>query len=94
MLNLLYLCRTRIEQPETIRGRFGATDTRNATHGSDSPETAAREVNFFFPEFSIGRWFEVEEKLYRMADKISEETEVVKIEFDQETWQHSVAVDR
>jgi nucleoside-diphosphate kinase len=25
------------EEPESIRGTFGSTDTRNATHGSDSP---------------------------------------------------------
>ncbi|XP_071118634.1 nucleoside diphosphate kinase 6-like [Haliotis cracherodii] len=48
------------EAPETIRGRFGLTDTRNCTHGSDSPETAAREINFFFPEFSTDRWHDTE----------------------------------
>ncbi|XP_046576015.1 nucleoside diphosphate kinase 6-like isoform X2 [Haliotis rubra] len=49
------------EAPETIRGRFGLTDTRNCTHGSDSTETAAREIKFFFPEFSIGKWHDTEE---------------------------------
>ncbi len=34
----------RYEQPDTIRGRFGLTDTRNSTHGSDSDETAEREI--------------------------------------------------
>ncbi|XP_023713176.1 nucleoside diphosphate kinase 6 isoform X1 [Cryptotermes secundus] len=43
--------------PESIRGRFGLTDTRNATHGSDSPESATREIEIFFPDFSIDRWF-------------------------------------
>ncbi|XP_071478091.1 nucleoside diphosphate kinase 6-like [Diadema antillarum] len=52
-------------QPDTIRGQHGLTDTRNATHGSDSPETASREIGFFFPEFSIQRWYEREEPLYR-----------------------------
>ncbi len=34
----------------TIRKMFGASKGENATHGSDSPESAAREVAFFFPE--------------------------------------------
>ncbi|MBI3681721.1 MAG: nucleoside-diphosphate kinase [Acidobacteria bacterium] len=32
----------------TIRRRFGASIERNATHGSDAPETAAFEVSYFF----------------------------------------------
>jgi nucleoside-diphosphate kinase len=32
----------------TIRKEFGASIERNATHGSDAPETAAFEVGYFF----------------------------------------------
>jgi nucleoside-diphosphate kinase len=32
----------------TIRKKFGAGIERNATHGSDAPETAAVELAFFF----------------------------------------------
>jgi nucleoside-diphosphate kinase len=32
----------------TIRKDFGASIERNATHGSDAPDTAAFEVGFFF----------------------------------------------
>jgi nucleoside-diphosphate kinase len=32
----------------TIRREFGASIERNATHGSDAPETAAFEVGYFF----------------------------------------------
>jgi nucleoside-diphosphate kinase len=32
----------------TIRKEFGASIERNATHGSDAPETAAFEVAYFF----------------------------------------------
>ena len=39
------------EQPTSLRGRFGLTDTRNATHGSDSVENARKEITFFFPDF-------------------------------------------
>ena len=33
----------------TIRGDFGLLVTENLVHGSDSPESAAREVALFFP---------------------------------------------
>jgi len=34
--------------PGTIRRRFGSSISENAVHGSDSRETAAREICFFF----------------------------------------------
>ncbi len=33
----------------TIRKQFGRSKGNNATHGSDSPASAARELAFFFP---------------------------------------------
>jgi nucleoside-diphosphate kinase len=33
----------------TIRKEFGTSKGNNATHGSDSPASAARELAFFFP---------------------------------------------
>ncbi len=36
--------------PGTIRGDFGIEITENLVHGSDSPESAARELALFFPE--------------------------------------------
>jgi len=36
----------------TIRGDFGLIVTENLVHGSDSPESAAREVALFFPHLS------------------------------------------
>lgn len=35
--------------PGTIRGDFGIEMTENLIHGSDSPESAAREIALFFP---------------------------------------------
>lgn len=35
--------------PGTIRGDFGTVLTENLVHGSDGPETAAREIELFFP---------------------------------------------
>ena len=32
----------------TIRKKFGESIERNTVHGSDSPETAAQEIPFFF----------------------------------------------
>jgi nucleoside-diphosphate kinase len=34
--------------PGTLRAKYGDSFTRNAVHGSDSPESAARELAFFF----------------------------------------------
>lgn len=36
--------------PGTIRGDFGVTVGKNVIHGSDSPESAEREINLFFNE--------------------------------------------
>jgi nucleoside-diphosphate kinase len=37
----------------TLRKRYGANMGRNATHGSDSPVSAAREVSYFFSAFDL-----------------------------------------
>jgi nucleoside-diphosphate kinase len=34
--------------PGTIRGDFGLTLDANIVHGSDSPESAEREIGIFF----------------------------------------------
>lgn len=57
--------RARLDAPETVRGELGLTDTRNTTHGSDSIDSARREISFFFPDFNVNRWYEEEEPLYR-----------------------------
>jgi nucleoside-diphosphate kinase len=36
--------------PGSIRGDFGLEVQTNLVHGSDSPESAARETGLFFPE--------------------------------------------
>lgn len=35
--------------PGTIRGDLGTETTENLVHGSDGPESAAREIAIFFP---------------------------------------------
>ena len=47
---------TRYSHPNTIRGQFGLTDTRNSSHGSDSEATVEAEIKFFFPEFDLDHW--------------------------------------
>jgi nucleoside-diphosphate kinase len=39
--------------PESIRGLYGLSDTRNACHGSDSTESAMKEILIFFPDFDF-----------------------------------------
>ena len=44
--------------PGSVRGDFGVDIGRNLVHGSDSPESAVRELGLFFPEdelLSYGR---------------------------------------
>ena len=39
--------------PGTLRKEFGESIERNATHGSDAPETAAFELGYWFPGVSL-----------------------------------------
>jgi len=39
--------------PATIRGDFAATVGKNIIHGSDSPESAVREIGLFFKEEEV-----------------------------------------
>jgi nucleoside-diphosphate kinase len=39
----------RVAAPGTIRGDLGIEVTENLVHGSDSAESAEREVKLFFP---------------------------------------------
>lgn len=36
------------QAPNSLRAHFGTDGTMNACHGSDAPDTAAQELNFFF----------------------------------------------
>ena len=40
-------------EPGTVRNLYGTDIERNAIHGSDSPENAAKEVAFFFSEAEL-----------------------------------------
>jgi nucleoside-diphosphate kinase len=40
----------RLAAPGTIRGDLGILFTENLVHGSDSPESASREISIFFPD--------------------------------------------
>ncbi|HEV8609594.1 MAG TPA: nucleoside-diphosphate kinase [Thermoanaerobaculia bacterium] len=40
-------------EPGTLRQLYGTDIERNAIHGSDSPENAAREIAFFFSEAEL-----------------------------------------
>jgi nucleoside-diphosphate kinase len=42
----------RVAEPGTVRGDFATEMSQNVTHGSDSPESAEREIGLFFPELS------------------------------------------
>lgn len=48
--NLMGATNPRKANPGTIRGDLGIRCTENLVHGSDSAESAEREVNIFFPQ--------------------------------------------
>ena len=39
--------------PGTLRKEFAQSIERNATHGSDAPDTAAYEIGYFFPGIDL-----------------------------------------
>jgi nucleoside-diphosphate kinase len=41
--------------PGTVRKLYAESKGKNAIHASDSPENAAREVGFFFPEAELAQ---------------------------------------
>ena len=43
----------REDAPKSLRAKFGTDGTQNATHGSDSPASATRELKFFFPNLTL-----------------------------------------
>jgi len=49
-------------EPGTIRGDFGISRTYNLVHGSDSTETAQREISLFFDEEELCD--------YRLCDEV------------------------
>jgi len=42
--------------PGTVRRDFGSNVERNATHGSDAPDTARWEIGFFFGELELRQY--------------------------------------
>ena len=54
--------------PDTIRGRYGLTDTRNSVHGADSVRSVTRELEFLFPEFDKEVWFDKDEAHFRIGN--------------------------
>jgi len=44
-----------ISLPNTLRGQFATSDTRNAVHGSDSIQNAKKELLFFFEKNELSQ---------------------------------------
>jgi nucleoside-diphosphate kinase len=47
--------------PGTIRGDFAQVTGRNIVHGSDSPETAKREIKLFFNDYELQKYEKIDE---------------------------------
>lgn len=69
--------RARHTSPDTIRGQYGLTDTRNTTHGSDSLESSHKEIKFFFPDFCVDGWMEKEEPLFRAGQVLYDHQKMI-----------------
>lgn len=61
--NAVEICRTLIgptngakAAPGTIRGDFGMNNSTNLVHGSDSPESAERELALWFDKAELHDW--------------------------------------
>ncbi len=52
-------------EPGTIRGDFSLTIERNVIHGSDSPDTAKREISLFFKPDELHTYTRVDEAWLR-----------------------------
>ncbi len=50
-------------EPGTIRGDFGIDIGRNVIHGSDSPESAAREISIHFRQNELFLYTRVDESV-------------------------------
>ncbi|XP_015108652.1 nucleoside diphosphate kinase 6 [Diachasma alloeum] len=69
--------------PDTIRGKFGLSDTRNATHGSDSTESAEREMQILFKDFDSKKWRETDRSLRDLGQKMKLDAESFKNNIDE-----------
>jgi nucleoside-diphosphate kinase len=47
-------------EPGSIRGDYGSSKGLNLVHGSDSPESAQREIPIFFDEKELLKWEHVD----------------------------------
>ena len=52
-------------EPGTIRGDYALTIGRNVIHGSDSPESAKREIGFFFKPEELHEYKRIDEAWLR-----------------------------
>jgi nucleoside-diphosphate kinase len=62
-INAIAICRKMMgatfgsnAEPGTIRGDFGVSNSFNLVHGSDSAESAARELKLFFKDDELISW--------------------------------------
>ena len=60
--------------PGTIRGDLGLMIGRNLIHGSDGPESAAREVALFFGDRELASWARDDRPLDSGIARVSRET--------------------
>lgn len=58
----------------SLRALYGTDGTQNACHGSDSPQSAAREIKFFFPNMVLEPILEPAAAKQYIMDKLQVKT--------------------
>ncbi|KAM0791891.1 hypothetical protein ACM66B_004146 [Microbotryomycetes sp. NB124-2] len=56
MIGPTHVYKAQWTHPDTLRAKFGLSDTRNGFHGSDSPESARKELAQIFEGWDIDWW--------------------------------------
>lgn len=79
MMGITRACEAHHEDPFSYRGLYGLSNTRNATHGSDSAQSAEKECSVFFPDFCIPEWYNNEEIFFRNGYVKFDESQFVHV---------------
>ena len=61
MLGATKAYKSKWEDPQCLRARYGLGDTRNGFHGSDSTESAQRELGLLFDGWDTQWWLQREQ---------------------------------
>lgn len=62
MIGPTHVYRSQWTHPQTLRAKYGLSDTRNGFHGSDSVDNARKELGMIFEGWNLDWWIEQQEQ--------------------------------